>query len=139
MRTLRTITPTPEQLRILSRTTPGAEIIRGAAGSGKTTTALLRLKSLIGFFTNRKRRENDPSPVRILVLTYREDFAVGIRFGNAHYKWVDGAGAVVKRAKARAIVGNPPWAAGRAGNPPGIDEIGISNRGYTRCVGTRFT
>ena len=70
MRTLRSITPTPEQLKILSRTTPGPEIIRGAAGSGKTTTALLRLKSLIGFFMSRRRRENDPSPVKILVLTY---------------------------------------------------------------------
>jgi len=70
MRTLRNITPTPEQLKILSRTSPGAEIIRGAAGSGKTTTALLRLKSLIGFFTSRRRREGDSSPVKILVLTY---------------------------------------------------------------------
>jgi superfamily I DNA/RNA helicase len=70
MRTLRNITPTGEQLKILSRTAPGAEIIRGAAGSGKTTTALLRLKSLIGFFTSRRKRENDSSPVRILVLTF---------------------------------------------------------------------
>lgn len=70
MRTLRSITPTPEQLSILSRTSPGAEIIRGAAGSGKTTTALLRLKSLIGFFMSRRRRENDSSRVKILVLTY---------------------------------------------------------------------
>jgi DNA helicase IV len=70
MRTLKSVTPTPEQIGILSRTQPGIELIRGAAGSGKTTTALLRLKSLIGFFTSRKKRKNDNSPIRVLVLTY---------------------------------------------------------------------
>jgi DNA helicase IV len=70
MRTLRSVTPTPEQLSILSRTRLGVELIRGAAGSGKTTTALLRLKSLIGLFLNRRRRENDKTPVRVLILTY---------------------------------------------------------------------
>ena len=70
MRTLRSVTPTPEQLSILSRTRLGVELIRGAAGSGKTTTALLRLKSLIGLFLNRRRRENDSTPVRVLILTY---------------------------------------------------------------------
>jgi DNA helicase IV len=70
MRTLRSVTPTPEQLSILSRTRLGVELIRGAAGSGKTTTALLRLKSLIGLFLNRRRRENDKTSVRVLILTY---------------------------------------------------------------------
>jgi len=70
MRTLRSVTPTPEQLSILSRTRLGVELIRGAAGSGKTTTALLRLKSLIGLFLNRRRRENDNTAVRVLILTY---------------------------------------------------------------------
>ncbi len=70
MRTLPSVTPTPEQLAIFSRTTPGVLIIRGAAGSGKTTTALLRLRALIRFFTNRKRRVGDPNPVTVLVLTF---------------------------------------------------------------------
>ena len=70
MRALRSVTPTAEQLGILSRTRPGVELIRGAAGSGKTTTALLRLKSLIGFFSNRRRREGDGTPLNVLVLTY---------------------------------------------------------------------
>lgn len=70
MRTLRSVTPTAEQLAILSRTRPGVELIRGAAGSGKTTTALLRLKSLIGFFLNRLRRDEENRPVNVLVLTY---------------------------------------------------------------------
>lgn len=70
MRKLQSVTPTPEQLPILSRTRLGVELIRGAAGSGKTTTALLRLKSLIGLFLNRRRRENDDSRLRVLILTY---------------------------------------------------------------------
>lgn len=70
MRTLRKVVPTPEQLGILSRTRAGVELIRGAAGSGKTTTALLRLKALIGFYKARRQRENDSSTVRVLVLTF---------------------------------------------------------------------
>src|SRR5262245_45078997 len=70
MRTLPNITPTPEQLPIISRTRTGLEVIRGAAGSGKTTTALLRLRSLVGFFSSRKRRAGDATPLRVLVLTY---------------------------------------------------------------------
>jgi DNA helicase IV len=70
MRALQNVAPTPEQLKILSRTRPGVELIRGAAGSGKTTTALLRLKALIGFFLNRRRREEKHDPINVLVLTY---------------------------------------------------------------------
>lgn len=70
MRTLKPVVATPEQLAIFSRTRPGVELIRGAAGSGKTTTALLKLKQLTGFFVNRKRRAGDQSDVRILVLTF---------------------------------------------------------------------
>ncbi|WP_051222089.1 hypothetical protein [Neptunomonas japonica] len=70
MRCLRDVAPTAEQLSIVSRNKPGIEVIRGAAGSGKTTTALLRLRSLIGVFLNRRRRQTQPQPVKILVLTY---------------------------------------------------------------------
>jgi DNA helicase IV len=70
MRALRNVTPTAEQLKIFARTRPGVELIRGAAGSGKTTTALLRLKSLIAYFKNRRLREEDASPLNVLVLTY---------------------------------------------------------------------
>lgn len=48
----------------------GVEIIMGAAGSGKTTTALLRLRSLVGFHASRRERLGDKSPLRALVLTY---------------------------------------------------------------------
>jgi superfamily I DNA/RNA helicase len=70
MRTLADIIPTGEQLKIVSRNRPGVEVIRGAAGSGKTTTALLRLTSLIGMTESRKRREGDDTPVSVLVLTF---------------------------------------------------------------------
>ncbi|HTF95488.1 MAG TPA: 3'-5' exonuclease [Cellvibrio sp.] len=70
MRALRDVAPTAEQLGILSRNELGVEIIRGAAGSGKTTTALLRLRSLVGLFLSRRRRVKSEEPVRILVLTY---------------------------------------------------------------------
>ena len=46
MRTLQNVTPTPEQLPILTDDRPGFRLIRGAAGSGKTTAALLRLRQL---------------------------------------------------------------------------------------------
>ncbi len=70
MRTLEYVKPTDEQLKIVSRNRPVVELIRGAAGSGKTTTALLRLKSLVRVFLSRKEREQSTEPVRILVLTY---------------------------------------------------------------------
>src|SRR5215475_7548480 len=70
MRALRNVIPTAEQLRIFARTRPGVELIRGAAGSGKTTTALLRLKSLIAYFKNRLLREEEARTLNVLVLTY---------------------------------------------------------------------
>lgn len=47
MKALIDVRPTAEQLALFSRIQPGVEIIRGAAGSGKTTTALLKLRSAI--------------------------------------------------------------------------------------------
>lgn len=79
MRTLLEVRPTPEQLIIVSRIKPGVEVIRGAAGSGKTTTALLRLRALIGTFVSRKRRLEREAPVRILVLTYNRTLRGYIR------------------------------------------------------------
>lgn len=70
MQVLRDVTPTPEQLKIFVNPKEGIEVIRGAAGSGKTTTALLKLKHLIAVFAQRKRRLEKQEPVRILVLTY---------------------------------------------------------------------
>lgn len=70
MRALLDVTPSAEQLSLFSRTNNGVEVIRGAAGSGKTTTALLKLRSSIGSFISRQKRHGNTTPVQILVLTY---------------------------------------------------------------------
>ena len=70
MRVLPTVTPTPEQLKVLADVKPGFRVIRGAAGSGKTTTALLRLKEQIRVRLDRRERLGHDAPVRVLVLTF---------------------------------------------------------------------
>ena len=72
MRVLSNIQPTPEQLKILLDDRPGFRLIRGAAGSGKTTAALLRLRQLCRSRQNRKNRIGDEDPVRVLVLTFNK-------------------------------------------------------------------
>ncbi|MGH3115879.1 MAG: 3'-5' exonuclease [Gaiellales bacterium] len=70
VRILSEVVPTAEQLRILGDSGPGFRLIRGAAGSGKTTTALLRLKQLCRSRLARRARLGHAEPVRVLVLTY---------------------------------------------------------------------
>lgn len=70
MKTLPPIRPTPEQLPLISDNSLGVEVIRGAAGSGKTSTAILRLRSLAYMFEERRAREGRAEPVKILVLTF---------------------------------------------------------------------
>ena len=70
MKVLGSPPPTPEQLCIIGNTRIGTEIIRGAAGSGKTTTALLRLRTLADMFRARHTRLEIETPVRALVLTF---------------------------------------------------------------------
>jgi superfamily I DNA/RNA helicase len=70
MRLLPPVKPTSEQLPILSDEKPGFVLIRGAAGSGKTTTALYRLQHLCRVRLKRRARLGETEPVRVLVLTY---------------------------------------------------------------------
>ena len=70
MRILSSVTPTPEQLKVLADVKPGFRIIRGAAGSGKTTTALLRLHEQATVRLKRRERHGHIAPVRVLVLTF---------------------------------------------------------------------
>ncbi|MBX8577766.1 AAA family ATPase [Pseudomonas cichorii] len=70
MKALMDVVPTAEQLALFSRVTSGVDVIRGAAGSGKTTTALLKLRTSVAFYLNRARRQAEPSPVKVLVLTF---------------------------------------------------------------------
>lgn len=75
MKQLPRIEASPEQLSIVSSNALGVEVICGAAGSGKTTTAILRLKSLSILMKTRKRRIGDKSPVKVLVLTFNRTLA----------------------------------------------------------------
>ena len=79
MKRLGRIAPTPEQLAIISTNQTGAELIRGAAGSGKTTTALMRLTSLTNMMRARKDRVGDDSPVSVLLLTFNRTLAGYVR------------------------------------------------------------
>lgn len=70
MRILPPVKPSAEQLQILSLNRPGVVLLRGAAGSGKTTTALLRLRQQCRVWLDRRSRLRSSEPVRVLVLTY---------------------------------------------------------------------
>ena len=70
MRVLHEISPTAEQLPILTDTEPGFRLIRGAAGSGKTTVALMRLRQLCASRSSRQSRLNLNGTIKVLVLTF---------------------------------------------------------------------
>ncbi len=69
MKVLPSVTPTAEQLKVIVDDS-GFAVIRGAAGSGKTTTAILRLKFLIRKWINHNKRMSIEAPIHVLVLTY---------------------------------------------------------------------
>ena len=70
MRVLQDVKPSPEQLPILTDSGPGFRLIRGAAGSGKTTAALMRLRQLCSARLARRSRLGATDPIRVLVLTF---------------------------------------------------------------------
>lgn len=70
MRLLPEVALTKEQLPLLADNQPGVMVIRGAAGSGKTTTALMRLRQLCSNRLQRRTRLQLQRPVRVLVLTF---------------------------------------------------------------------
>jgi superfamily I DNA/RNA helicase len=72
MRILSSVDPSDEQWKILGDVKPGFRLIRGAAGSGKTTTALLRLRELSENRLRRRERFAHSAPVRVLVLTFNK-------------------------------------------------------------------
>ena len=80
MRTLQNVTQTAEQLAILLDAGPGFRLIRGAAGSGKTTAALLRLRQLCRSRIERRERQGSTGPVRVLVLTFNQPNVASIHY-----------------------------------------------------------
>lgn len=72
MQVLGVVDPSPEQLTIIRDYRPGETVIRGAGGSGKTTTALMRLSFLSEFFRTRRARQALQDPVRVLVLSFNK-------------------------------------------------------------------
>lgn len=70
MKVLKDVRPTGEQLTVIQDSREGPFVIRGAAGSGKTTTALYRLKTTVRFWQRRHKDGYLEGPIRVLVLTY---------------------------------------------------------------------
>ncbi|MCL1524232.1 3'-5' exonuclease [Xanthomonas nasturtii] len=70
MKKLPVVRATGDQLPLMSQNRLGVEVICGAAGSGKTSTALLRLRSLVHMHVHRHERMGLANPVKVLVLTF---------------------------------------------------------------------
>lgn len=70
VKVLRSIAPTAEQLVVINQHAKGVLVVRGAAGSGKTTTALLRLRTTVPYWQRRVRDGYMQGPINVLVLTY---------------------------------------------------------------------
>ena len=117
MRPLSRITPTPEQVAIFSRNRAGVEVIRGAAGSGKTTTALLKLRSAIAMFVSRKRRLGIAEPIQALVLTYNRTLRGYIEVLAREQVTEYGVGDISLEVSTFA-----KWAKSELGNPSIIDD-----------------
>lgn len=67
MKTLKNVKLTPEQLKLITHLRPGIKVIRGAAGSGKTTTSLLMLKTALGYLLDVYREDSHASVINVKV------------------------------------------------------------------------
>ncbi|WP_439850186.1 3'-5' exonuclease [Pseudomonas syringae] len=107
---------TPEQLPIISGTRMGIEVIRGAAGSGKTTTALLRLESLAHTFIARRRRLATSGPVKVLVITFNRTLAGYVEhLAGIQLEKIENVNYAVSTFSA--------WASNALGDPSIIDDV----------------
>jgi len=78
MKTLQSVKPTDEQLKLMVRPRPGTLIIRGAAGSGKTTTSILMMKLSIGYFLEEFARLGIEGKINIRIFTFNKTLAAYI-------------------------------------------------------------
>lgn len=106
---------TAEQLPIISGTKMGIEVIRGAAGSGKTTTALLRLESLAHTFAARRRRLGVERPVKILVITFNRTLA-------GYVEHLASVQLENMQDVTHSVSTFAAWASNALGDPPIIDD-----------------
>lgn len=78
MKTLQSVRPTDEQLKLMVRPRPGTLIIRGAAGSGKTTTSILMMKLSIGYFLEEFTRLGIEEKINIRIFTFNKTLSAYI-------------------------------------------------------------
>lgn len=77
---LKRIEPTDEQRQLFTQPQPMNRVIRGAAGSGKTTIALLMLRLAIIYHKGLRRRNlEEDKPVRAMVLTFNTTLSSYVR------------------------------------------------------------
>ena len=79
MRPLQSHVPSAEQLPLVMDEKPGAVLVRGAAGSGKTTSALLRLDFVTNWWLSDRARVGSSEPVNVLALTFNKTLEAYIR------------------------------------------------------------
>jgi superfamily I DNA/RNA helicase len=75
LRSLGTHLPTGDQLQVVRDNDPGNVLIRGAAGSGKTTTSLMRLELVTRYWLDMRDRSGSAEPVRVLALAFNRTLA----------------------------------------------------------------
>lgn len=133
MRPLSNVIPTPEQVAIFSRNRPGVEVIRGAAGSGKTTTALLKLRSAIAMFVARKRRLGILAPVQVLVLTFNRTLRGYIEVLAREQVVEYGPNEILLEVSTFA-----KWAKSELGNPNIVDDALRKNKIFELATNARL-
>ncbi|HHQ4683030.1 TPA: 3'-5' exonuclease [Aeromonas veronii] len=79
MKTLRNISPTAEQLTLITLPRPGVRIIRGAAGSGKTTTSILMMTVSIGYLSDYYKARDPHHKINAIVFGFNKTLTGYVR------------------------------------------------------------